>query len=169
MKAHKLIGIAPFAAHKGKMYPLVKMTEVIKELSKDNQIVLFGGGTYEVEKLSEIEKSYKNVISVAGIYSFKEELAILSNLDLMLAMDSSNGHLAAMYGVPVYTVWGVTHPFAGFTPFSQPFENQIIPDLEKYPLIPTSIYGNKYPDGYLNCFDTITPNSIISSIKKALR
>lgn len=165
----KLIGIAPFAAHKGKMYPLDKMKIVIEELSKDNQIVLFGGGDQEVAKLIEIEKSHKNVISVAGIYSFKEELAILSNLDLMLAMDSGNGHLAAMYGVSVFTIWGVTHPFAGFTPFNQPFENQIIPDLEKYPLIPTSIYGNKYPEGYLDCFETIFPDVIINSIKKALR
>ena len=165
----KYIGIAPFAAHEGKMYPLSKMKIVIETLSKEYQIVLFGGGKHEVKQLIEIEKSYENVISVAGIYSFSEELAILSNLDLMLAMDSGNGHLAAMYGVPVVTIWGVTHPYAGFTPFNQPLENQITPDLEKYPLIPTSIYGNIYPDGYLSCFDTITSSMIINSIKKALK
>ena len=83
-------------------------------------------------------------------------------------MDSGNGHLAAMFGVPVLTIWGVTHPAAGFAPIHQPKEFQILPDLEKYPLIPTSIYGNKYPDGYLNCFNTIAPEEIVDTIKKCL-
>ncbi|HBC05033.1 MAG TPA: ADP-heptose--LPS heptosyltransferase RfaF, partial [Aequorivita sp.] len=51
-----------------------------------------------------------------GKLTFEEELALISNLDLMLSMDSGNGHLAAMYGVPVVTLWGVTHPYAGFVP-----------------------------------------------------
>ena len=40
----KIIGIAPFAAHNGKMYPLNLMEQVIETLSKDYKIVLFGGG-----------------------------------------------------------------------------------------------------------------------------
>ena len=56
---------------------------------------------------------------MAGKYKFKEELALISNLDLMVSMDSSNGHLAAIYGVPIVTLWGVTHPFLGFAPFGQ--------------------------------------------------
>jgi ADP-heptose:LPS heptosyltransferase len=66
----------------------------------------------------------------------------------MIGMDSGNGHLAAMFGVTVLTIWGVTHPYAGFVPFGQPEANQLIPDLEKFPKIPTSIYGNKVPNGY---------------------
>lgn len=166
-----LIGIAPFAAHKGKMYPLVKMEEVISGLSKNvnTTVLLFGGGKEEKVQLDEISEQYSNVLNITGGGSFQEELALISNLDIMLSMDSGNGHLAAMYGVQVITVWGVTHPYAGFVPFNQPKENQIIPDLEKFPLIPTSIYGNKYPEGYLDCFDTISPNKIIAEIKKRLK
>ena len=166
-----LIGIAPFAAHKGKMYPLVKMGEVISGISKDpnTTVLLFGGGKEEKVQLDEISEQYSNVLNITGKFSFEEELALISNLDIMLSMDSGNGHLAAMYGVQVITVWGVTHPYAGFVPFKQPKENQIVPDLEKFPLIPTSIYGNKYPEGYLGCFDTISPNKIIAEIKKRLK
>jgi ADP-heptose:LPS heptosyltransferase len=32
----------------------------------------------------------------------------------MISMDSANMHLASLYGVPVISIWGATHPFAGF-------------------------------------------------------
>jgi ADP-heptose:LPS heptosyltransferase len=83
-------------------------------------------------------------------------------------MDSGNGHLAAMYGIPVVTLWGVTHPFTGFTPFNQPPENQITSDRKQYPLLPTSVYGNKYPDGYEEVMKTISPSTILASIQRIL-
>jgi len=54
-------------------------------------------------------------------------------------------------------------------PYNQAKENQILPNLKNYPLIPTSIYGNKYPEGYLSCFDTISSNKIIAEIKTYLK
>jgi ADP-heptose:LPS heptosyltransferase len=165
----KLIGIAPFAAHEGKMFPLEKMKLVIEQLSKSHQILLFGGGKTEKEQLDVIAENYSNVTNITNRFSFKDELSIISNLDLMLSMDSGNGHLAAMYGVEVITIWGVTHPYAGFVPFNQPEENQILPDLTQFPLIPTSIYGNKYPEGYLRCFDTINIDDIVLKIENRLK
>lgn len=164
----KQIGIAPFAAHKGKMFPLERMEEVIKQLSQEHQVLLFGGGKAEKEQLDILAQKYPNVVNITGRFSFKDELSVISNLDIMVSMDSGNGHLAAMYGVEVITVWGVTHPYAGFTPFNQSEDNQITPDLAQYPLIPTSIYGNKYPEGYLKCFDAINVNDIVSRIENRL-
>lgn len=166
-KTLKKVGIAPFAAHVGKQYPLSKMEEVIEKLAKDCHIFLFGGGEKEAIALEAIEKVHENVTSVVGKLSFREEINLISQLDAMVAMDSGNGHLAANYGIPVITIWGVTHPYIGFKPFFQGDENQITPDLEQYPLIPTSVYGNKYPEGYLSCFDTITPEQIIQVIEKS--
>ncbi|WP_223154579.1 glycosyltransferase family 9 protein [Aestuariibaculum sediminum] len=161
----KWIGIAPFAAHEGKMYPLDLMKEVIKALSKEHQIILFGGGEEETRVLNELEQSYNNVISIAGKLSFKEELDVISNLDVMLSMDSGNGHLAAMKGVKVVTLWGVTHPYAGFVPFNQPEDFQLVANREAFPRIPTSIYGNKYPEGYEKASASISPKTIIEKIK----
>ncbi len=167
----KHIGIAPFAAHTGKMYPIQKMEDVIHQLCKNTNytVFLFGGGTKEKEVLDAIAAKYNNVINTVNTFSFEEELALISNLNLMLAMDSSNGHLAAMFGVPTLTVWGVTHPYAGFTPFMQPEKHQITPNLSDFPLLPTSIYGNKYPDGYLECFNTILPKLILTKIENILK
>jgi ADP-heptose:LPS heptosyltransferase len=100
--------------------------------------------------------------------SFEEELAMLSNLDAMVSVDTGNGHLAAMYGVPVITLWGNTHPFAGFAPFLQPEENQITANREQFPLIPTSIYGNKVPDGYDKVMETIDCGSVVERLRVVL-
>lgn len=163
-----LVGIAPFAAYESKMYPLENMEAVISELSKDYKVILFGGGEKEIEVLNAFEAKYNNVISVAGKLDFKDELALISNLELMLAMDSGNGHLAAMFGVKVITIWGVTHPFAGFVPFHQPEDFQLTADRDQYPKIPTSIYGNNYPEDYEKAAGSVAVEAIVSKIKSVI-
>jgi len=165
------IGIAPFAAFEGKMYPLDLMEEVIKELnnSKKYKILLFGGGKKEQEILLAWENNYSNCINIAGKYRFSEELTLISNLKLMLAMDSGNAHLAAMYGVPTLTLWGVTHPFAGFYPYGQDTNNCLMADRNEYPLIPTSIYGNRFPTGYGDVMSTIQPKDIVRKLTEILK
>lgn len=164
----KLVGIAPFAAHSAKMYPLDLMEGVIKKLSSKYTVILFGGGQDEEKALTRIEHQQKNTISVAGKLTFEEELNLISNLDLMISMDSGNGHLAAIYGVTVLTIWGVTHPFAGFTPFNQPIHNSLLADRGMYPKIPTSIYGNKYPKGYERAAGSIASDAIIGKAENLL-
>ena len=166
----KRIGIAPFAAHQGKMYPLKLIENVIEDLNASGayRILLFGGGKVEQNKLERLAKKYRNCISVADKLSFKEELALISNLELMLSMDSANGHLAAMYGIPTLTLWGVTHPYAGFYPFGQDVKNALLANRTRYPLIPTSIYGNKMPAGYEAVMETIPPKDVVAKIAEIL-
>ena len=164
----KIIGIAPFAAHEGKQYPLDKVNKVIDLLlEKDDDIVvmLFGGGEKEKALLGKLEAINRNrIINVAGVFSFEEELQVISRLQVMMSMDSGNAHLAVLYGVPVITIWGATHPYAGFTPFNQPCENQILPDLKKFSQLPTSVYGNKTFPGFEAVWETITPEKIVEKI-----
>ena len=80
----------------------------------------------------------------------------------MISMDSANGHLAANYNVPVITLWGLTHPFGGFSPFLAEPKNMFTSDREKYPKIPTSAYGKKMPKGYEDVMRTIDTNEVIT-------
>lgn len=162
----KWIGIAPFAAYSTKMYPLDLMEEVISKLdgTEKYKILLFGGGKEEKEICNNLESKYQNVISVVEKLSFKEELNLIASLDLMISMDSGNAHLAAIFQIPVITLWGATHPFAGFAPFGQSLENQILPDLKQFPYLPTSIYGNKDFTGYENVMRTIEPNKVLEKM-----
>ena len=163
----KLIGIAPFAQYDSKVYPLDLMQEVIDQLAETSthKILLFGGGKKEIELLESLSKGKQNVVVVAGKIKFQQELQLISNLDVMLSMDSGNAHIAAMLGVKVITLWGATHPFAGFSPFNQPLENALTADRNLFPKLPTSVYGNKMVEGYEDAMRTIAVEKIVSSVQ----
>ena len=169
-KSKNWIGIAPFAQYDGKVYPIDLMQEVIDELAKNqNQtIFLFGGGDKEIHLLNQLQNQQANVIVLAGKLKFKQELEVISNLDVMLSMDSGNAHIAAMLGVKVITLWGETHPFAGFKPFNQPDAFCLTSDREKFPLLPTSIYGNKKVAGYEDVMRTISVEKVVKTIGQQL-
>ena len=168
-KVHqKWIGIAPFAQYESKVYPTDLMQQVINELASNTntKLFLFGGGNNEIEILNSYASQKPNVINVAGKLKLHQELDLISNLDLMLSMDSGNAHIAAMLGVKVITLWGSTHPFSGFSPFNQPLENGLVSDRKKFPKLPTSVYGNKKVEGYEDAMRTISPKSVIDLIQK---
>lgn len=169
-KAENWIGIAPFAQYESKVYPTDLMQQVIDDLAKNtsNKILLFGGGTEEIKQLDQLKNNHQNVLVLAGKINLKAELAIISNLNLMLSMDSGNAHIAAMLGVNVITLWGATHPFVGFQPFHQPDGFCLTSDNKQYPFLPTSVYGNKKVAGYENAMRTILPSKVIEKINSNL-
>ena len=169
-KNQKLIGIAPFAQYDSKVYPIDLMKEVISILAENQsyKILLFGGGKKEIEILDSLSQPYENVINMAGKIKFQQELQLISNLDVMLSMDSGNAHIAAMLGVKVITLWGATHPYAGFLPFNQSLENALTSDRNQYPQLPTSVYGNKVVEGYEDAMRSISPKDIVEKIQLSI-
>ena len=160
------IGIAPFAAHKGKIYPLKKMEEVVRLLSKVGEpIYLFGAGKQEQTILEQWAATYPNVTSLAGKQDMAKEIAIMRGLQLMVTMDSANMHLASIAGTRVLSIWGATHPTAGFLGYGQSESDCIQRDL---PCRPCSVYGNKPCQyGDYHCLD-IAPEEIANRIQQAL-
>lgn len=139
------VGIAPFAQHKGKVYPLEKMREVASMLTgrwPNVRIFIFGGGDEErqlAQAAAEGDASGR-CISVVGRFSLREEMDLMANLDLMVSMDSSAMHMASLVGVPVVSVWGATHPYAGFLGLGQSVEDVVGLDMA---CRPCSVYGHK--------------------------
>lgn len=163
------VGIAPFAKHQGKIYPTELMEQVVEALSKEKsvRVFLFGGGDHEREILDRWSQSYPNVTSLAGKrLGFPVELALASQLDVMVSMDSANMHLASLVATPVVSIWGATHPYCGFKGWRQKEE-----DIIQLPMTcrPCSVFGNKpcFRGDYL-CLRAITPASILSRINAHL-
>lgn len=166
----KWIGIAPFAQYQTKVYPMDLMKQVLAKLAENPLCELFlFGGKNELALLNDLKQNLANVQVIPETLNFKQELQLIPHLDAMLSMDSGNAHIAAMYGVPVVSLWGHTHPFAGFVPFHQPLGNSLVPDLERYPLLPTSVYGNKTVAGYEEVMRTIAPEKVVEKIKELTR
>ena len=162
------IGVAPFAKHLGKTYPEEQMEEVIRLLAEKPAVRLFlFGGKEDKKQLGTWASKYEQVQSVAGCFSFPEELLLMSYMDVLLSMDSGNMHLASLVDVPVVSVWGATHPYAGFYGYNQNPANAIQLDIE---CRPCSIFGNKpcYQGGYA-CMKGIAPESVVQQIYAILK
>ncbi|MBO7458812.1 MAG: glycosyltransferase family 9 protein [Paludibacteraceae bacterium] len=162
MRAGKGIGIAPFAAHEGKIYPIERMERVVELLSKRGErIVLFGGGEKEQTVLDSWAKKYNGVETIAGKKSLREELDVIRGLRVMVSMDSANMHLASLVGTRVISIWGATHPNAGFLGSGQNEGDCIQRELK---CRPCSIYGNrKCKFGDYRCMD-IAPEEIVAKV-----
>lgn len=164
------IGIAPFAAHEGKAYPLDKMEMVVDGIVDRHpsaRFFLFGGGSREAELLKGVAERHKCCTVVPGLlHGLREELILMSNLDVMVSMDSANMHLASLVGTTVVSVWGATHPYAGFMGWNQKEENAVQVTL---PCRPCSIFGNKpCQRGDYACLRQIEPSDIIQKIENNL-
>lgn len=168
LTGRRKIGIAPFATYREKTYPLEKMEVVIRQLlSYENvDIKLFGGGKQEVAQLTTLAAKYPRLEVIAGQYGLSEELAVISGLDLMLSMDSANMHLASLFGVPVVSVWGATHPYAGFMGFGQSMDNAAQIDLY---CRPCSVFGNKPCfRGDHACMEQLAPERVTEKVTEVL-
>ena len=135
------IGFAPFAQHRGKMLPLEKSYELVRILAQKHKIYFFGGGKQETETLEKWENEIPNTKSLSGKLSLTEELNKISELELMISMDSANMHLASLMGTRCVSIWGSTHPYAGFLGFGQS-ENDVV-QVNDLTCRPCSVFGDK--------------------------
>ena len=158
-----LVGVAPFAHYIGKMYPANNMKMVVSELVKKYRVLLFGSKA-ESAILDEWVQEMGGVINIAGKYTFSEELAVISQLSVMLCMDSANMHLASLFGVRVVSIWGATHPFAGFYGWGQDPVDVVSAELS---CRPCSVFGNKPCwRGDYACMHTIAPEFVVEQIDR---
>jgi ADP-heptose:LPS heptosyltransferase len=159
------IGIAPFAKHKGKVYPLELQERVVAHFANAPRVkvFLFGGGKNEANVFDEWLKKYPSVISTVGKLNMSTELILMSYLDVMLSMDSANMHMASLVDIPVISIWGATHPYAGFMGWKQLPVNTIQLDI---PCRPCSVYGESpcYRGDYA-CMNNIDPERVIKKIE----
>ena len=165
------IGIAPFAAHEGKIYPTHLMHQVIAQLTQQHpqaRIFLFGRGEKEDKYFTEWCQEFPTCTYVSQhIDSMYEELILMSHLEVILSMDSANMHLASLTGIPVVSVWGATHPLAGFMGWNQSKDNAIQADLD---CRPCSIFGQKpCKRGDYACLNLIKPETIVEKINTLLQ
>lgn len=143
----KWVGVAPFAAHAAKMLPPATTLSVVKALaeSDDVTVFLFGGPGREQEVMAQwaaVAPHKIKVVAGSGI-GFRGELALMNSLDAMMAMDSGNMHLGGIAGVPaMVSVWGGTHPYAGFTPWVLKPERMVAVSKDMA-CRPCSVFGNK--------------------------
>ncbi len=161
-----VVGIAPFAQHKGKIWPIENMARLVKALDDLGIRTMLFGSKKEAPTLASMAEGCQNAKSIAGQLSFAEELEAIRNLTLMVTMDSANMHFASAVGTPVVSIWGATHPDFGFYGYRQNPDNALCANLKCQPC---SAYGKKpcrYGD--YRCMKQITPEMVVRKIQLLL-
>lgn len=162
------VGVAPFSAHKGKIYPLDKMREVVASLSRScERVFIHSGGGEELEYATSLEQEFENVTALFGKLRFKGELELISHLDCIISMDSLAMHMASLVNTPVVSVWGATHPKLGFLGYGCSEEG--IVQINDLSCRPCSVYGKKpCKHGDYRCMERISPQEILHRVENLM-
>lgn len=171
-KKEKWIGIAPFARHISKIWPLQNYSPVIEQFIQKSPVkfFLFGGGEKDIKFFETLKQKFPDhCVIVAGELKMKQELPLLLQLDLMLCVDSSNMHLASLMGIPLLSVWGGTLPDVGFGPYGKGEESILQISRDELPCRPCSVYGKETCyRGDFACLNNITPDQVVVRMEKLL-
>jgi ADP-heptose:LPS heptosyltransferase len=164
------IGVAPYAKHKLKMWPEEKMKRLLELIAEKNSVTFWlFGGLEDMQKLESLQSVIKDSHNLAGKLTLEEELAQMSRLDLMIAMDSSNMHMAALTGIKVISIWGGTDPVTGFGAWMQPKDYFVRIPASELPCRPCTVYGKgECRRGDFACMNNLTPEIVFESVQKAL-
>ncbi len=139
------------------------MEQVVASISERAQkVFIFGGGQEEQLLADGLASVGENVFSVIGTMGLSDELNLISNLDVMVTMDSVSMQMSSLVGTPVVSVWGGTHPYAGFYGLGQNPDNAVQLPLE---CRPCSVTGNKLCKyGDYRCLTGIDPDSVVTKV-----
>jgi ADP-heptose:LPS heptosyltransferase len=160
------IGVAPYAKHKLKMWPEENMISLLKMISSKQKcrFWLFGGFE-DSEKLTSFQSMVPDSVNIVGKLNLDEELALMSRLSFMIAMDSSNMHMAALTGTRVISIWGGTDPLSGFGAWMQPEEYSVSIPVTELTCRPSTTYGKgKCKRGDFACMIWLTPAIVFKKI-----
>lgn len=162
------IGFAPFAKHAAKMYSLDKFKEIVQYFDRaPYELYFFGGKGAERLLLADWEHIFSRAVPMSATSSIAEELEIMGGMRAMVTMDSANMHLASLVNIPVISLWGPTHPYAGFYGFQQDPLNAIQVSLS---CRPCSVFGNTNCwRGDHACMEQITPEMVEEKLLKLLK
>ncbi|MBD5312558.1 MAG: glycosyltransferase family 9 protein [Bacteroides sp.] len=170
------VAIAPFAAHAGKRLPLSLVREVTATLLSRPGVRIFvmGFGPDESRIIDSIAPEHTDgrLLNMAALRAgITAELALMSHCDVMLTADSANMHLASLAGLSAVSVWGATHPAAGFLGYGQRLSDCVQINMD---CRPCSIYGNRpcrHPEGDTTypCLNRITAGRVLECLDEVLQ
>lgn len=163
------VGIAPLAQHSGKSWPLGRMKTLITTLVGQGMDIYLFGGPMDKEILDDLSQYSPSIKNMAGIGDLNSELEMMKDLDVFVAMDSSNMHLATMANIPVVSIWGATHSFTGFGPLGNNDSLKVEISPEQLNCRPCSVFGNKECfRGDYACLNRIDSKMVMEKINLAL-
>ena len=160
------LAIAMGAQYSTKKFPVSSLIKVLE--SYDLPIVLLGGEA-ENEDGQKIQEAFpqKKIYNLCGELSLLASASILSQAKTVLTNDTGLMHIAAMFDVPIVSVWGNTVPAFGMYPYRPEKEGTVkIHEVVGLNCRPCSKIGyQECPKGHFNCMEKQDVSAIAADIK----
>ena len=165
---HKKVLIHATSGNKNKHWEAENFARVIEYLVNNKDIQVFYTGTEDDknaynEMHSHLKQNLRiEPINLCGQLSIQDSMALISEMNFVLGVDSGTLHLAASLNIPVIGIYGPMNPIKW-----QAWGNNHIALYSNMDCIPC---GLKKPcPNDIACLKEITPNIVIGECEKVLR
>ncbi len=165
-KIEKPIAFAPGSVWGTKRWTIEGYIKLGKLLEEQGYQVLIVGAPDEKWISDQILQSLNAGVSVVGELSVFESLLILSQSQALVSNDCGAMHMAAALEIPNVAVFGPTTLNLGFRPWQN---RAIVVQNNSLSCRPCGKHGpQKCPLGTHDCMKSISPQSVLSALKKVL-
>jgi len=127
-------------------------------------VLLIGGKDTRTEAdqiLTDLQVPYFDAV---GSYDLLTSAALMKLCHAVLTHDTGFMHIAAAFGMPVFSLWGNTVPEFGMTPYKTSYETLEVLGL---PCRPCSKLGHDAcPKGHFNCMTQLTPDRVLAKLNQ---
>lgn len=163
------IGVSPYARHHLKLWPEEYLKKLLGLISEKHEVrFFFFGGRDEEKRIERLAGDVPGSVNLCARLPLREEIAVIAGLDLMIAMDSANMHLAALTGIKTVSIWGGTDPLTGFGAWMQPDNYAIRIPVDELTCRPCTVYGKgKCKRGDFACMMWMTPETVFRRITES--
>lgn len=152
------------AKHATKRWPADRFIELIQKLG---EAVVLIGGPDALEEAEAISKAVQSpLFNSVGKLSLLESAALLKQCRAVVAHDTGFMHIAAAFGMEIYSLWGNTVPEFGMTPYKSPHQVLEIKDLDCRPC--SKIGFDACPKGHFACMQNQKAEDVAKAISQGI-
>jgi len=129
-------------------------------------VLLLGGPDARAEADTLLSTLQLPIFDAVGQYGLLEAAALMKQARKVLTHDTGFMHIAAAFGLEVYSLWGSTVPALGMTPWQTPHVLLEGPDL---PCRPCSKIGfDQCPEGHFRCMRELRPEQVLTALEQGI-
>lgn len=159
----KSLAVVLGASYRTKRWITSNFIDLLNALKRP--ALLLGGPDMEQEAV-DLEKGLTiPFFNAVGKYGIWESAAMMKQCESVLAHDTGFMHIAAAFGMKIYSIWGNTVPEFGMTPYKTAYEILEVSDLSCRPC--SKLGFDTCPKRHFRCMEDLTPEMVLQRIQQS--
>lgn len=151
------------AAHRTKRWPAAHFAELIR--LRGGPVLLLGGADARADADAILAQVQAPLADGVGRFSLAVSAALMRRCGAVLTHDTGMMHIAAAFGMQVFSLWGSTVPAFGMTPFRT---ESVLLEHPGLGCRPCSKLGHPAcPLGHFRCMQELAPQQVLRALGKS--